>query len=127
MTLKQYLILVGCGSLIAWVSWLMVLFTVNPFEAGALGFLFFYISLAIALIGTLAILGFGVRMFIHRHEGIVLREVATAFRQACLFTVVLVGSLLLQSRSLLAWWNALLFIGAVTTIELFFLSSRISR
>ncbi len=127
MSLRQYLILVGIGSLIAWFTWIIVLFTVNPFETGVLGFALFYISLAIALIGTLALIGFGIRMITYKQESIVLREVTTAFRQACLLTLVLVGSFFLQSQSLLAWWNVLLFVIIVSILELFFLSSRFSR
>lgn len=118
---------VGLGSLIAWVTWLLVLFTVNPFEAGVLGFAMFYIALAVALIGTLSLAGFGVRMLMYKHEAVVLREVTTAFRQACLLAVVIIGSLLLQSKSLLAWWNVLLFVLVVSVLELFFLSSRFSH
>lgn len=118
---------IGLGSLIAWATWLLVLFTVNPFESGFLGFGMFYIALMVALVGTLSIVGFGIRMLIYKHEAVVLREVTTAFRQACLLSIVLIGSLLLQSKSLLAWWNVLLFILLISILELFFLSSRFSR
>lgn len=127
MSLKQYLILIGLGSIIAWITWIIVVVFTNPFEAGWLGFLMFYVTTAIALVGTLALIGFVVRKVIYRHDAMVLRQVTTAFRQAILLTLVLVGSLLLQSQSLLAWWNVLLFVVVVTAIEFFFLSSRFSH
>lgn len=127
MSLKQYLILISVGSVITWITWVIVLFSVNPFESGALGFTLFYITLSVACIGTLALMGFGVRMAIYRHEGIVLRQVTTAFRQSIFLTMILIGSLILQSHALLAWWNILIFIAGVTILEFFFLSSRFSR
>lgn len=127
MTLRGYLVAIGLGSLMAWATWVLVIFTVNPFESGVLGFFMFYVALAVALVGTLSLIGFGVRMLIYKHEAVVLREVTTAFRQACLLALVLIGSLLLQSQSLLAWWNVLLFVLLVSILELFFLSSRLSR
>lgn len=127
MTLRQYLILVGLGTLIGFVTLLTVLYNVNPFEAGFIGFVLFYLSAAMTLVGLLSLAGFGIRMAIYRHEGIVLREVTTAFRQACFLTLVLVGSLFLQSQSLLAWWNILIFVVVLTILELFFVSSRYSR
>lgn len=127
MTLRGYLIVVGLGSLIAWTTWFLVIFTVNPFESGIFGFTMFYIALAVALLGTLSLVGFGFRLFIYKHETMVLREVTTAFRQSCFLTIVLIGSLLLQSKSLLAWWNILLFVLLVSILELFFLSSRFYR
>ncbi|MBI4128784.1 MAG: hypothetical protein HY460_01920 [Parcubacteria group bacterium] len=127
MTLRQYLILVGAGSLVGWGAWLLVLFTINPYDAGLMGFALFYSSLTIALVGTLALIGFGIRMWVFEHEGIVLRQVTTAFRQACFLALVFVGSLFLQSRDLLRWWNVLIFIGTLTILELFIVSSRYSR
>jgi hypothetical protein len=124
MTLRQYLLLISMGSGLAWATWLMVLFTINPFEAGGAGFALFYIALAVALLGTISLVGFAVRFLVYRHERVVLREVTTAFRQAFLLTLVVIGSLLLQSRALLAWWNILLFVVLVSILELFFLSSR---
>lgn len=127
MTLRGYLMIVSLGSLIAWATWLFVLFMVNPFEAGIIGFSLFYIALALALVGTLSLVGFGIRMLLYKQEVVVLREVATAFRQACLLTLMLIGSLLLQSQSLLVWWSIILFVFLVSTLELFFLSSRYAR
>lgn len=127
MTLRQYLILITLGTAISFMTWLTVIFLVNPFESGILGFVFFYLSLAVTLVGLLSLVGFGVRMLLYRHEGIVLREVTIAFRQACAFTLVVIGSLFLQSRSLLSWWNVLLFVGGLTILEFFFLSSRYPR
>lgn len=127
MTLRQYLILVSIGTVIGWGAWLIVLFNINPFESGTLGFVLFYTAFTIALVGTLALVGFAIRMWIFHHEDIVLRYVTTAFRQACFLAIVLVGSLVLQSNDLLRWWNVLLFVSTVTILELFIISSKFIR
>ena len=127
MSLRQYLIVVGMGTLVGLATWLVVLFTVNPNEAGWLGFLLFYLSLAVSLVGFISLIGFAVRMVLYHHDEIVLREVTAAFRQACFFTMVVVGSIFLQSHKLLAWWNVLLLIVVLATIELFIASARFVR
>lgn len=110
------------GSLLGWGTWALVLFSINPFEAGLMGFVLFYASLAIGFVGALSLIGFVVRLWILKQEEIVLRQVTTAFRQACFFTILVVGSLFLQSRQLLAWWNILILIGLLSILELFALS-----
>ncbi len=127
MTLRQYLILIGLGSLIGWGAWVLVIWKINPFEAGIAGFILFYMTLAVALVGTLALIGFAIRIWIFHEESIVLRQVTTAFRQACFLTLILAGSLLLQSGNLLRWWNVLIFVSTLAILELFVVSSRYSR
>lgn len=122
MSLRQYMILMAIGSAIGWGTWVLVLFKINPFSAGAFGFTVFYASLALALIGTLSLAGFALRLWVFHNEEIVLRQVTTAFRQACLLSFLLAGSLFLQSRELLAWWNILIFVSLLSIIELFALS-----
>ncbi len=121
------MILMALGSMIGWGAWFLVLFTINPFEAGLIGYLMFYLSATVALIGTLSLLGFVGRLWILHHEEIVLRQVTVAFRQACLFAFLILGSLFLQSKQMLAWWNVLIFVGFLAILELLALSLRRSR
>ncbi|MDP3985200.1 MAG: hypothetical protein Q8P82_00390 [bacterium] len=127
MSLRSYLLFVAFGTIVSGFTSFVVLRATNPNEAGFFAFLLVYLSLGITVIGIGALAGFGIRMLRYRHEGIVLREVATAFRQACLFSVVVIGSIILQTHSLLTWWNALLFVVGVTLLEWFFIAARFSR
>lgn len=108
-------------TLFCWLAWILVVNLIDPTETGVLGFGFFYSSLFLACLGTMSILGFWLRMKIFRDE-IVYKQVGTAFRQAVMFSILVVGSLFLQSKSLLTWWNIILFILALTVFEFFFLS-----
>lgn len=122
MSLRQYLILVSIGTLIGFATLIVVLFAVNPNEAGLLGFLLFYLSLSVTLIGAVSLVGFGIRMILYRHENIILREVTAAFRQACFFSIIVIASLILARENLLTWWNALILILILTVLEFFLVS-----
>lgn len=121
MTYKQYLTVMIFGNLVSWFAFGFVLFRINPYTSGHMGHIFFYISLYLAICGTLAVLGFIVRIYLTRDK-VISRQAGVAFRQAVLFASLPVGGLILQSRNLFTWWNTIVFIGALTVIELFFIS-----
>ena len=126
MTFKDFLAVMAIATAAAWIGWIVVLVGIDPARAGFLGVLFFYVSLSAALLGTLTLAGAGVRVWRHPEE-LVSRQVERAFRQAILFTLLLIGSLALLSASLLRWWSVLLLIFALGAVELAFLSSRPQR
>ena len=126
MTFRQYLFWMALSTALCWLGVFAVIQIVDPSEAGVLGVLLFYAALSLALIGTFSALGMVVRAGLHRHEA-VSRHVAVSFRQSLLLTVLVVGSLVLQSRSLLTWWNLLLFAGTLTFLEFFLVSFRSAR
>lgn len=121
MTYKQYLTVMTVGTILSWLAWFFVLFFIDPFGANLIGLLFFYLSLYLALCGSLAILGLIFRIYLSR-DTVVSRQAGVAFRQAILFASLPVGSLMLQAKDLFTWWNTVLFIVALTFIEFFFIS-----
>lgn len=123
MSLIHYLIILGIGTLISWGAWYTVLVSVNPFQAGPLGFLLFYGSLTCALTGTFSLLGFLMRLTMMREEPL-FQKVAISFRQAIFFASLLDGILLLQGQRLLTWYNVLLLIIGLTVAELFLISRK---
>lgn len=108
-------------TVVCWAAWAMIINITNPAEAGFWGFFFFYASLFLALAGTLSVIGFFIRKLVLKEE-LAFRHVAVSFRQAVLFAILVVGSLILQSKGLLTWWNILLFILVLTILEFFFIS-----
>ena len=124
MSLNKYLIFMGLGALIAWGAWLFVIYGMNPEEAGILVFVFFYLTLFFALTGTFSVIGFFIRKLALKNE-LAFRHVVVSFRQAILFSILIVGSLFLESRGLLTWWNVILFILILTVLEFFFISFRV--
>jgi len=121
MSLKRYLIGISISTIFCWLAWITVLYNINPETAGFIGIFLFYASLLVAVVGTLALLGFFFRVWFSREE-IVYKHVGISLRQAFLFGLLIVGSLLLQGSRLLTWWNGLLFILGLTVLELFFLT-----
>lgn len=121
MTLKQYLILMSITAVFCWAIWVSVLYLIDPGVAGILGFVFFYLSLFLALAGTLSVLGLILRMKFGKEEA-VFKTVNTSFRQAMMLSFLIIGSLFLKSKNLLTWWNIVFLILALTVIEFFFIS-----
>jgi len=108
-------------SAICWSAWVVVINSVDPETTNIIGFLLFYASLFLAIMGTSAILGFTVRFILMRRE-LVFQQVAIAFRQSFLLAAVVISSLVLQSFQLFTWYNALFLIIAMTVLEFFLIS-----
>lgn len=126
MTLRQYLFWMMLSTVLCWLGWLSILQFVDPLGPVALSHGLFYATLSLALIGTFSIIGLIVRTLLRKHEA-VSRHASVSFRQSLLLTFLVIGSLALQSRSLLTWWNLLLFVGTLTLLEFFLISFRSNR
>ncbi len=111
------------ASLVCWLAFFMVVFYMNPFSTGLIAVIFFYTSLFLAVVGTLAIVGFALRRKFLQGE-LIFRQVAVTFRQAFWFGLLVVLSLWLQRVNLFTWYNALLLVLALATLEFFFLSTK---
>lgn len=121
MTLKQYLIWMSVGTVLSWGAVLGVLTFMNPNEAGTLGLLFFYITVFLAITGTLTLLGFAWHYFRHR-EQVLFRQVTMSFRQGIILSFMGVSALFLSANNLLTWWNLGLLVVGLTLLEFFWLS-----
>ena len=123
MTFKDYLIVMAMATVAAWAGWIVVLVSIDPASAGWLAFVFFYTTLAVALVGTLSIAGAGVRVWFKREE-LVSRHVSRSFRQAILISTLVVGSLLLSSHGLFTWWVMTMLVATIGLVELVFISAQ---
>jgi hypothetical protein len=121
MTLRSYLIIMSIATFISWLTFIVVLYTIDPFITNWLGFSFFYISLFLSIMGTASILGFLIR-FIGLKKELVFRSVKAAFRQSFLFSFFIVICLILLSFSLLTWLNVILLIIGLSVFEYFLIS-----
>ncbi len=122
MRFRDYLVVMSLGTIAAWVAFLMLIVSLDPVRIGAFGFVLFYLTLALAAIGTLSIAGTAIRGWF-RPNDLVSRHVARAFRQAILIALLIVASLFLLSVDVFRTWTGLLLIGVVALIELAFLRS----
>jgi hypothetical protein len=121
MTLKSYLLIMSLTTLVSWLAFGFVIFTIDPQITNWVGFALFYTSLFVALIGTFSILGFFIR-FILLKEELVFRSVKEAFRQSFLLSFLLLSCMFLLSRNLFNWFNAILLALGLTVMEFFLVS-----
>lgn len=109
MRLKPFIILILIGTLLSWTAWGFVLFTVDPFYAEPIGFVFFYLSLLAALIGTASLMFLLVYNRIWPLDAPVYRVVSRSLRHGLMVALLLVAGLLLQGLQLLTMWNIGIF------------------
>jgi hypothetical protein len=109
MNLRQYLATMIFSTVLCWAAWIFVIINVDPFQTGAIGFVFFYISLFFALIGTISIMVFGVYRLFGSREIPLFRHVRMSFRTGCILSVLALAGLYLQSLSVLSLFNTLVF------------------
>ena len=121
MTLKWYLTIMSIMTTICWSAFALIIFTVDPTSTNSTGFILFYISLYLSIVGTAAIVGFLVR-FVALKQHLAFRLVKDAFRQSFLFAALITFSLWLLPRGLFSWLNLLLLVIALTVLEFFWLS-----
>ncbi len=107
------------GSVAAWLVFWYVLNSLNPTEAGVTGFTAFYLSLFIALAGTLSLFGVLFRIQLRRRHETAFREVRIAFRHGILLSAFSVICLILSAANWLAWWNFIVLLAIVGAIEYF--------
>lgn len=107
------------ATILCWGALGLVLVFVNPYEAGWVGLLFFYLSLFLGLGGIFSIIGFIIRFLTLRNQFAYV-QVKRAFRQGLMFALLLTLALLLQGFRLLVWWNLLLLVLFLGGVEYFF-------
>lgn len=121
MTVRAYLIVMTCVSIVAWVTWVVVLHAIDPTKTEFFGFFIFYVTLGLALLSSLTFIGTLVRIWFKKNE-IIFKQVIRSLRQAILLTVLFLASLALLSTGLFVWWTMILLLVIVVFIEGIFIS-----
>lgn len=120
MKFKQYLKFKVLGTVLAWTAFLLVLFRVDPFGTNNLGIVLFYITLSLAVVGTLSTSIMLLRVLVFKRL-YTQRLVAECFRQAIWIAIALLVLLFFSSHRLMTWWNASLLLMLTALIEVFYL------
>ena len=111
----------GFASVAAWIAWIIVLNGTNPLKTGLLGFVLFYGTLTIALIGTLSLLGAAIRSWSQPEEH-PSRHTVRSFRQSMTMSVLILSILIMMSANVLRWWSMILSVLIAGFIELIMIS-----
>ena len=120
MSIRKYLFILAGITLLSFGSVGVVLIFIPP-EKGFLAFLLLYFSLLLALTGLLTFPGFWLRYKLNR-VGVPLYYLRAAFRQALLFSVLVVLALMLQGERYLSMLNGLLLVVGLVFLEFFFIA-----
>ncbi len=119
MTLKQYLKWMSLITITCWICFGIIVFYLNPEITNFYGFLLFYFGFFLALLGTLSLLNFIIR--VRFSKDLIAKQVVASFRQAIWFSSLIIFFLVLQSFRVLRWWNIAFFILFLAFLEFFFL------
>jgi hypothetical protein len=120
MSLRGFVLTMLFGSLVSWAAWLVVLLGVNPQEAGVVAIAIFYMTLAVALTGTAALLLSFIRLRLLGHHHVPSRAVKIAFRHAVFFSAIAVVSLVLSQNGLFHPWHVVALVAAASIAEFLF-------
>lgn len=121
MTLRSYLNSMSVATAFAFVGWIFVLMYIDPGSSGYVGISLFYLTLSLALLGFFTLISFSLKRWISNNE-VIFSYVSSSFRQGFWMAIIIIGLLVMQGARVLNWWDALLFIGAISLLELYFIS-----
>jgi hypothetical protein len=119
--------MMAISTIVAWLSWSLIVLNVNPEETGLWGFVLFYFTLITGLIGTLSLIGILYRVMLRQRKEVLSREVKISFRHAVLLSFVAVSALALSAYGILHWWILLVLIVIVSAVEYVFLMVQQAR
>ena len=117
MSLAKYILIMSLATLLAWLSFFMVVINMNPETGGAPAIIFFYLSLLFSSTGALAILGLSLRSLRNTKEPI-LHKATRSFRQGLWLSGIITGSLFLFQQQILTWLYGGLLVGIFIFLEL---------
>jgi len=123
MTFKQFLLTMLAATVVVWLIWIFILFSIDPMTSSWLNFIFFYFTLGASLTGTLTVSGAAVRRRF-RPNDLVSRQVLASFRQAVWLSIILIVALILLSQDVFHLWIITMVIFVFALVELAFLSAR---
>lgn len=121
MTLRTFLGGSLVGALLGALVWLAIVFWLDPLQAGAPGFILFFLALFLATASTASLAGYGIRRLLNPaiHPA---HHVRPSLRQGILLGLFLDVLLFLQLLRLSRWWLTLICIIFFVCFELIFTS-----
>lgn len=126
MSLIRFLIILAIGTILSWTALIVVVTTLDPFTNPVVAPMLFFVSLWLAMIGTMTLIGFFVRHWFEK-TGVPFQQTAIALRQAALISTGLAVLLFLQRAQFLNGWTFILVILLIAGVELFFLAGHTQR
>jgi hypothetical protein len=123
MTLQSYLWGVRIGTLISFIALVSVIFLTDPVDIGNIAFVLFYLTFFLTVSGTSVL----ILTWLWRKmakDVFTIGEVGMAVRQGILIGILTTILLVMKQMEVLIWWNALIVIGAIFFVELYFITKK---
>ncbi len=113
----SHILLITIGTLLALSSITVILFTTEPQQASISVFIFLYVSIFLASLGSFSLLGVGLRK--RFKAGIYITHMSVSLRQGALLALLVTSALYLQAVHLLFWWVMASLIVFLLFVEMF--------
>jgi len=107
MSLKEYLFSLGLGSILCFVICGLTVVNFDPNINNTLPLTFFYLSLFLGLLGGFSFIAIWIKKMVLKNEEIVFRQIKKIFRQALVFSLLVIFIFFLAHNGLL---NGLTFL-----------------
>lgn len=117
-TTRAYILPLVAGTVVAAAAFISIVWSVDPFTAGIIPHIFFYLTLFLACSGLLTLVGIWLRK--RWIPGVLVKQLQVSARQAIMIALLITGLLLLQTANLLHWWVGGTLILFIVTLEIFF-------
>ena len=127
MTLRQYFLLMILGTIIAFSCFGLLIVNTSHEEAGLLALGGVYLALFFSSFGLTTVIGLGWRLLKKKPHHFAPAQVEASFRQGLFLAAILIGSLIMQSKGVMNWWNLTLMIGAVSALEIIVTGAQMRR
>src|SRR3989344_4748962 len=117
MTIKTFIIGAAACAVLGLGLWLLVLFFLDPTQAGAVGDALFFLCLFLTLASLASLVGFAARRALHVRQ-LASYSVRTALRQGIMLALFVCLLLLLVRLRVYQWWVAIILIIFFVSTEL---------
>jgi hypothetical protein len=85
MTFNSYFATVSLGTLVCFFALSSIILNIDPEEAGLIGFLMFYATFFLGVVGLSSSVGLLIRKLLFGDEELVFRHIKRTFRQSVIF------------------------------------------
>lgn len=117
VNIRSYNIIMLLATVLAWLGFFIIINSFDPTEGSWLVYAMFYSILFLSILGTLSLIGFLSRSIFNHKKSRPRLLAIESFRQAIIFSAVLILALMLQAGRILTWWNMTLLIVLATVLE----------
>jgi len=121
MTLQSYLWGVRIGTVTSLAAFCVVVFLTDPLDIGNTAFFLFYLTFFLAVSSTSVLILTWLWQKMAK-DMLTLGEIGMAVRQGVLIGILITILVGMQQIKVLLWWDALIVVGVVFLIELYFLT-----